>query len=79
MTPERPWAKVTPNFGATLSTEKTKIYAGNKTAKIFLSLLNHHESMVNSYTDYKISVRLSEIKVIDTNITNLGQSNPTLR
>ena len=49
MTPERPWANVTQHFGVTLSAEKAKIYVGNKIAKIVLSLLNHHEDMVNRY------------------------------
>ena len=67
--PERPWAKVTPNFGVTLSTEEVKVYIhkvcikyikyikyvyiANKKAKNFLSLVNHHESMVNSYRDIR--------------------------
>ena len=48
MAAERPWAKVMPKSGATLSPEKAKIYVGYKTAKIFLSLLNNHAYVVNS-------------------------------
>ena len=64
MTLERPWAKVTANFGATLSTEKQDV--GNNTVKnnfVRCSFM----TLWLANTEYKILIRICENEVIDTN------------